>query len=474
MSDDTMFRPPVNRAMRTLDRGFFQKTFPLAAARIANNKDISLVRKALEKSKDALSAPRLQSVQRDPLPELASAGRKCVLLRPGVKHDDPSTWSPTLAEIQSNETASVVPYDLHLDYDYWTYDEILSAIVPEDNQEDAYPKRFSQVGHILHLNLRESHQPYKKVIAQVLKDKSHKVETVISKLDNVGDESEFRTFSYEVLLGSPDLNVELHEENCTFRFDYAKVYWNSRLQAEHRRMVQAFKEGEAVCDVMAGVGPFAVPAGKKRIFTWANDLNPESYACMVDAVERNKVGQFVRAFNADGHAFIRDATADLFRSSHRVTVKAAPGGSRRKAGGEKAPAAVDPKSLERDLTQPRLFSHYVMNLPANAIDFLPSFIGLYTRSPVSTALATADPSTLFAPHTAVQLPMVHVYCFGTKSDDNGEQQIDICKRISEKLEFEITRETLDGEIYDVRDVAPNKRMFCASFRLPAEVAFRKP
>lgn len=165
----------------------------------------------------------------------------------------------------------------------------MSAVVPEDNQEDAYPKRFSQVGHILHLNLRDSHQPYKQLIAEVLKDKSHNIETVISKIDNVGDESEFRTFSYEVLTGSPDLNVELNEEGCAFRFDYSKVYWNSRLQAEHRRMVQAFKEGEAVCDVMAGVGPFAVPAGKKRIFTWANDLNPDSYACMADAIKRNKV-----------------------------------------------------------------------------------------------------------------------------------------------------------------------------------------
>ncbi|KAH7060479.1 Met-10+ like-protein-domain-containing protein [Macrophomina phaseolina] len=473
MSDDAMFRPPVARAMRVLDRSFFQKTFPISAARIANNKDISLVRKTLEKSKDVLSAPRLQSVQPDPLPELAAKGRKCVLLRPDIKHDDPSTWSPTLAEFQGKEIATVVPYNLHLNYDYWTYDDILSAVVPEDNQEDAYPKRFSQVGHILHLNLRDSHQPYKQIIAQVLKDKSHNVETVISKTDNVGDESEFRTFSYEVLIGSPDLNVELHEEGCTFRFDYSKVYWNSRLQAEHRRMVQAFNEGEAVCDVMAGVGPFAVPAGKKRIFTWANDLNPESYACMADAVKRNKVGQFVRAFNTDGHEFIRNATADLYRSSHSVTVKAAAGGLRCKAAGEKAPAAVDPKSLERVLTQPRIFSHYVMNLPANAIDFLPSFIGLFARSPVEEALGTTEPSTLFAPHTDTQLPMVHVYCFGTKSDDNVEQEIDICKRISQKLEFEITRETLDGKIYDVRDVAPNKRMFCASFRLPAEVAFRK-
>lgn len=98
MSDDTMFRPPVNRAMRTLDRSFFQKTFPISAARVANNKDISLVRKALEKSKDVLSAPRLQSVQADPLPELASKGRKCVLLRPDVRHDGRLAYAPVCAE----------------------------------------------------------------------------------------------------------------------------------------------------------------------------------------------------------------------------------------------------------------------------------------------------------------------------------------------------------------------------------------
>jgi hypothetical protein len=44
----------------------------------------------------------------------------------------------------------------------------------------------------------------------------------------------------------------------------AQVYWNSRLETEHHRLVkEAFKPGETVLDVMAGIGPFAVPAAQK-------------------------------------------------------------------------------------------------------------------------------------------------------------------------------------------------------------------
>jgi tRNA (guanine37-N1)-methyltransferase len=122
-----------------------------------------------------------------------------------------------------------------------------------------------------------------------LLDKNPTVRTVINKIDEVGTISEYRTFAYEVLAGPDDMNVEIREEECTFRFDYSKVYWNSRLNTEHKRLVAMFNPGEVVCDVMAGVGPFAVPAGKKGVIVWANDLNPDSYASMKDAVTRNKV-----------------------------------------------------------------------------------------------------------------------------------------------------------------------------------------
>ncbi len=183
----------------------------------------------------------------------------------------------------------------------------MTAILPAELQDDI-PSGFSIVGHVgtkhlspppskaqlteifkAHLNLREQFFPYKHLIATVLRDKNPNVRTVINKIDDVGSSNVYRTFAYEVLVGEPDLNVEVSEQNCIYHFDYAKVYWNSRLHTEHSRLVETFQPGEAICDAMAGVGPFAVPAGKKGCFVWANDLNPDSYSALVHAVKWNKV-----------------------------------------------------------------------------------------------------------------------------------------------------------------------------------------
>jgi tRNA (guanine37-N1)-methyltransferase len=332
-------------------------------------------------------------------------------------------------------------------------DGIISSILPEGEQEEI-PSGFSIVGHVAHLNLREQYLPYKNLIAQVLLDKNPSVTTVINKIDDVGSENEYRTFQYEVLAGPDDLNVEVKEEECIFKFDYARVYWNPRLHGEHRRLVSLFKEGDAVCDVMAGIGPFAVPAGRKRVFVWANDLNPDSHSALTVAIAKNKVSTYVKPFNEDGRKFIRSSTKSLYHdegAQQEVPIYA------KKSRSDKSPPTV-----LQTLVQPRTFSHFVMNLPASAITFLPSFIGLYSGAQI--------------PEDAPR-PVIHVYCFSTKSDDNAAEAIKICEEITNQLKYEMKPGSIDVEgqveIADVRDVAPNKRMFCASFRLPKEVAFRK-
>ena len=180
----------------------------------------------------------------------------------------------------------------------------MKSILPEEECDDIQ-SGFTIVGHIgesawarsqttklnfeAHFNLRSRYLPYRHIIAQVILDKNPTIRTVINKVENVGTQSEFRTFAYEVLAGDPSLAVEVKSLDCIFRFDYSKVYWNSRLETEHERIVKLFQPRDAVCDVMAGIGPFAVPAGKRNVFVFANDLNPSSYECLVDAIGVNKV-----------------------------------------------------------------------------------------------------------------------------------------------------------------------------------------
>ncbi|KAJ4343230.1 tRNA(m(1)G37)methyltransferase [Didymella glomerata] len=461
MADD-MFAPPVNRAMKVLDRSFFQRTVPASAARIFKPQDIARCRKELQLSRDTLPNNRIQPVRPDPDAARAQKGGKCLVLKPEVVHDDRTTWSPKLRDLEQDGTLGVVPFQLHLDYDYFTYSEITSATIPppEKKNDDEIPQGFTLAGHVAHLNLRERYWPYKHLIATVLADKNPMVKTVINKLDTVGAENAFRTFQYEVLVGEDDLNVEVHEQGCTFKFDFAKVYWNTRLHTEHERVVSIFAEGDAVCDVTAGVGPFAVPAGKKKVFVWANDLNPESYRSLEGNIKLNKVADYVRAFNTDGTDFIRTASHDLLKTQYAVDIMPKTKFSRSN------PSKTKPAPL-KTLTQPRIFAHYVMNLPASGINFVSSFVGLYANVP---GIPAAEIRALFKDR---KMPLVHVHCFSTKSDDNAKEKDEICEELSRQMGYTITPDMDEVDIYDVRDVAPKKRMFCATFRLPEEVAFRE-
>ncbi|OKL58098.1 tRNA (guanine(37)-N1)-methyltransferase [Talaromyces atroroseus] len=472
-----MFRPPVSRGMRVLDRSFFKKSVPISAATVFENKNIMSVRKTLTSSKDVLDLPRYDVCQ-FPTAETLVVGKegqtlemnrlelrkkKCLVLRPEIKHDDATTWSPIINKLVEEGTVGLGPYTVELDYSYWNFADIIAAILPEEEVSTGEaPEAFTLTGHVLHLNLRERWHPWKFIIAHILKDKNTNVRTVINKIERVGSESEFRTFPFEILAGGSDMNVTVHEQGCEFQFDFSRVYWNSRLETEHRRLVEKFQEGELVCDVMAGVGPFAVPAGKRKIFVWANDLNPHGFEAMEKAIQKNKVHQFVSAFNMDGRQFIRASAGMMTAPPKKASIKPKVSRTQTKEG-----VRVPPQVYVR----PPTVDHFVMNLPATAIEFLDAFVGVY-----------AGKEKLFAPHTDRKLPFIHVYCFSGNSDDVRVDHDDVCERISKVMGFTLTPDDTVGgsgnperelEIFNVRLVSPAKQMFCASFRLPQEVAFAR-
>lgn len=248
-----------------------------------------------------------------------------------------------------------------LTYDNWNANELLKAVLPDEVEPLT---SFSRIGHIIHFNLRDEHVPYKEPIAKIFYDKTPGCRTVINKADII--ESTYRNFQIELLKGEADYQVEVKENGITFEFDFSNVFWNPRLIAEHDRLVNLLNPNDVLYDVFAGVGPFSIPAGKKRVKVLANDLNPHSHKWLEHNVKKNKVEQYVKTFNKDGRDFIlEDIKKDLI------------------------------ERINATETDPDEYSiHIAMNLPALAVTFLPAFVGLMKGY-----------------ENLKKIPFCHCYCF---------------------------------------------------------------
>ncbi|KAH9984412.1 Met-10+ like-protein-domain-containing protein [Russula vinacea] len=433
--------PPAARWMKdTLVRSAFHRTVPVIAARLP-----------AAKTGPVLKSEAMRGVVADV--EYPDGDDKLVLLR--VQHE--ADLSADARSYLKAQNASLTTYNIELGYDYWNADEILHAILPEELL-DGSPSGFSSTGHLAHVNLNDEYLPYKHIIGQVILDKNKRLRTVVNKLDSI--DSQFRFFKMELLAGEPNYIVEHSESDCRFTFDFSRVYWNSRLHTEHARLVDIFQPQDLIADVFAGVGPFALPAAKKGCAVLANDLNPESYKYLTLNIKDNKVSDSVRASCEDGREFIRHA-------ARRVAADPLPGfmgpplsQSQRRAQSRGQSHGLMPPS---QLPPRKRIAHFVMNLPDSAITFLDAFRGILAP-PSSPSESDIDLGALYD-----VMPMVHCHCF-TREMDREAAESDIRHRVEEELGCVLGSED-EVSMHLVRSVAPNKEMYCISFRLPRATAF---
>ena len=313
-----LLRPPINRIAPNsitknapLKKDLFKFALPVAAARMQPNLIGAFVKQYAKECftlytyadvSDVWSAGRIRHI-------LENGQTKLVIMNPRVSPESSPIWNTCHLTVDANTLSekarsyiqekgiSLQPHTLILDYDVWTAgifhlfkvdpDEILAATLPPNLEE--IPTGFTVVGHIAHMNLRAALLPYKYHIGSVIlsKNANQGITTVVNKVDTI--DSIYRNFQMEVIAGEEKFQVTQHHLDCMFSFDFSKVYWNTRLENEHRRLVEMFSPGEGVCDVFAGVGPFAIPAGRRHVFVLANDLNPDSYVSMEGNIKANKV-----------------------------------------------------------------------------------------------------------------------------------------------------------------------------------------
>ena len=328
-------------------------------------------------------------------------------------------------------------------------DEVLRKLLSTTHPVHEIPSSFELVGHIAHVNLRDDCLPYKYWIGRVILDLNQPtIQTVVNKVGTIDSgDSVFRTFQQEVIAGNstePDWSVTtVHEHGCCFQLDFRNVYWNSRLSGEHHRLVQLIQkscrsksqpngsnqmeEGQppqfVVVDLMAGVGPFAIPLtttiiepikktknmkspprstakpqSKPIITVYANDLNPSSTKFLEINSKKNKCTH-LHCSNFDARELLQELQAKMIN-----------------------------------------IDHVIMNLPASAPEFLDAFRGWKLE----------------------KLPIIHVYCFGIKCKDEATTNNAIIDRCTKSLGCLIDIYT----IVTVRNISPTKNMFCISFALP--------
>ena len=381
--------------------------------------------------------------------------------------------------LEGSSEGIVKEHRIKLDYKYHTAEYVLKELLPDGMET---PSAFEQVGHVAHVNLREEFLPYKYTIAKIIADKNPRIRTVVNKVGAI--DSMFRVPNWELLYGEPDLKATVKQHGYSFEVDFGKVYWNSRLETEHKRLVDvAFKRGEVIVDAMAGVGPFVVPAVKtKGCRVYASDLNPDCFEMMQKNVKLNKMEDSVKLYNLDARAFIKSLLTPVRKNNgpeetwmqnisayeeelKKFREKTANEGNDEKETDTKKIEKKRKRLEEKSVPKPKwsttliagedantppsgaTFDHIIMNLPATAVEFLDCLKHSFDRATWSNR----------------KLPTVHAYAFRPP----GHTDQDVISRAEGHLGCPIK----NAKVHEVRDVAPNKAMVCVSFQITEEQAF---
>ncbi|ENN72309.1 hypothetical protein YQE_11052, partial [Dendroctonus ponderosae] len=401
-----LLKPPAHvQLMKQLDRAAFAKTIEIPLLKARNIKLSSVI---------PIVKPFLLKLRKFKSIRPSESDEVGIYLNPllvGSWGDFPNETRASLETLSLNHSNFTVE-SFTLQYEHYSVEAILQAVLPKEQEGCS---SFTTVGHIVHVNLREHLMPYKDIIGEVLYDNVPNCKSVVNKTNMI--DNTYRNFQMEILKGDSNMQTEVKANNCRFQFDFASVYWNSRLGTEHERIVKALKPHSVLFDVFAGVGPFSIPAAKKKCTVFANDLNPQSFKWLVHNKKLNKIPEnLFNEYNMDGRDFIKTVFKEnfpRFSGKHPVYV--------------------------------------TMNLPALAVEFLEAFVGLYSLEEETQEF---EPVTLY------------VYCFA-----KGEGPEKITRNLIESsLRVKnVDIQTKITELFKVRTVSSMKEMMRVTLSLDRDI-----
>jgi tRNA (guanine37-N1)-methyltransferase len=126
--------------------------------------------------------------------------------------------------------------------------EQLKGIIPEDDLA-RLSNRFHVVGDIAIISVHPEMEIYKVDIAETIVSRHRNIRTVLNKLSRL--EGDRRVAGFEVLTGNETVTVHREFGFC-YRLDLRKVFFNSHLGYERRRVALKVKPGESARSLLWG------------------------------------------------------------------------------------------------------------------------------------------------------------------------------------------------------------------------------
>ncbi len=168
------------------------------------------------------------------------------------------------------------------------------------------PRAIDFIGDIAVVEIPPELEAYKQLIGKSVLKAHKRVKTVLSKWSPVTGVYRLRTF--EVIGGEAKTQTAHKEYGCVFHVDLAKTYFSPRLSYEHARIASLVREGEAVIDMFAGVGPFSILIAKNRanVHVYAIDVNPEAYLFLKKNIVVNRVVDKVTPILGDAKQVVHE------------------------------------------------------------------------------------------------------------------------------------------------------------------------
>ena len=159
--------------------------------------------------------------------------------------------------------------------------------VPEDLL--GFSPSYEVIGDIALLEDPDLDQQKASRIADALLRTQPNIKTVIKPLTPVI--GEFRVREFEIIAGEPRTETVHREYGCLYKVDLARAYFTPRLSTERSRILSWIKEGDAVVDMFAGVGPYSIllAKSKKPSKVIAIDKNPDAVHYLKENIILNSV-----------------------------------------------------------------------------------------------------------------------------------------------------------------------------------------